>query len=100
MCGRYSLAKTPKDELGRVGITDSADMDPRYNIAPGQYVAAVINDPERNGRRSLRALEWGLIPPWINAQITSVRELRPHLGPYPEAALTAYPGGTRVDPPD
>ena len=64
MCGRYSLTKTPKDELGRVGITDAPEISPRYNIAPGQHITAVVNDPERNERPALRALEWGLIPPW------------------------------------
>ena len=84
MCGRYSLTKTPKDELGRVGITDTTGMHPRFNISPGQQIATVINDPELNGRRSLRALEWGLIPPWtkdrdmgrrlINARAETINE--------------------------
>ncbi len=64
MCGRYSLTKTPRDELGRVGITDAPDVPARYNISPGQQIAAVLNEPERNDRRTLRALEWGLLPPW------------------------------------
>lgn len=64
MCGRYSLTKTPKDELGRVGITDAPDVPAKYNIAPGQHIPAVLNEPEFNERRALRALEWGLLPHW------------------------------------
>jgi len=39
------------------------DLKPRYNIAPGQTVAAVICDPERSPHELVR-LRWGLIPSW------------------------------------
>jgi putative SOS response-associated peptidase YedK len=54
---------------------------PRYNLTPGQAVAAVR---ERDGRRRLDALQWGLVPFWakdagvgrrlINARLDSVAE--------------------------
>ena len=37
------------------------ELRPRYNVAPGQSVAAVRADPE--GRR-LSLLRWGLLPSW------------------------------------
>lgn len=37
------------------------DLRPRYNVAPGQDVAAVRAD---NGERRLSMLRWGLIPAW------------------------------------
>lgn len=75
MCGRYSLAKTAKDELGRVGITDAPDIPAKYNIAPGQHLPAVLNDPELNERRALRALEWGLLPHWTKDLSTARRSI-------------------------
>jgi putative SOS response-associated peptidase YedK len=54
---------------------------PRYNLTPGQAVAAVR---EHDGRRRLDALQWGLVPFWakdagvgrrlINARLDSVAE--------------------------
>ncbi len=35
--------------------------DPRYNIAPTQLVAAVV---EQQGKRQLTGLRWGLVPSW------------------------------------
>ena len=37
------------------------ELRPRYNVAPGQDVAAVRAD---NGERRLSMLRWGLIPAW------------------------------------
>jgi putative SOS response-associated peptidase YedK len=38
-----------------------ASLQPRYNLTPGQAVAVVR---ERDGRRSVDMLQWGLIPFW------------------------------------
>ena len=43
------------------------DLRPRYNVAPGQNVAAVRSgdgDGDRDGDRQLSMLRWGLIPVW------------------------------------
>jgi putative SOS response-associated peptidase YedK len=43
-------------------LTESAvALQPRYNLTPGQAIAAVR---ERDGRRSLDTLQWGLVPFW------------------------------------
>lgn len=39
------------------------DLNPRYNIAPSQSVAAIRDDPDSRQREFVR-LHWGLIPPW------------------------------------
>ncbi|MBB3110454.1 putative SOS response-associated peptidase YedK [Paenibacillus phyllosphaerae] len=36
---------------------------PKYNVAPGQQVLAIINDGERN---RLGELKWGLVPSWAD----------------------------------
>ncbi|MEZ5332406.1 MAG: SOS response-associated peptidase [Thermoanaerobaculia bacterium] len=63
VCGRYSLT-TPRDVL--VDLFDLADaeaVEARYNIAPTQE-AAVVRESE--GRRTLEALRWGLVPSWAD----------------------------------
>jgi len=62
MCGRYTLATSEAALQAEFGLDEiPADYRPRYNIAPGQEVLAVIRDGDR-----LRAgwLRWGLIPFW------------------------------------
>jgi len=62
MCGRFVL-DTSGGELAAVyALTALPELAPRYNIAPGQPVAAVRAAP--SGERELAMLRWGLIPPW------------------------------------
>lgn len=63
MCGRYTIMITI-DELMlhyMVEVPTNRYHTPRYNVAPGQLVMAVINDGERN---RLGELKWGLVPSW------------------------------------
>jgi putative SOS response-associated peptidase YedK len=61
MCGRFTLT-TSKDELEeRYQAIVQFDYRPRYNIAPGQLIAAVISDGEK---KRIGQLKWGLIPFW------------------------------------
>jgi putative SOS response-associated peptidase YedK len=63
MCGRYIL-KAPFSELVRLyGLTNSVNLQPRYNIPPTEAVAVVRSDPGGNGR-CLDMLRWGLVPDW------------------------------------
>ncbi len=73
MCGRYALTKQPTDELNRIGITDARDLPLSYNVAPGQHIPVVLHEPERNMRRALRGLEWGLIAPWTKEKAKAHR---------------------------
>jgi len=66
MCGRFTLANSGQLSL-RFGLADPAEAEnvapaPRYNLAPGQDVATVV---ERAGQRSLRAMRWGFAPAWL-----------------------------------
>ena len=63
-------------------MSASLPVEPRYNIAPTQNIAAIRNDQE--GERELVMLRWGLVPFWakdpsignrmINARAETVAE--------------------------
>ena len=68
MCGRYSNTSMPGDVLQarlaerlRVSVPESAAGFGRFNIAPTEEVAAVVQDAD--GRR-MTGLRWGLVPTW------------------------------------
>ena len=82
MCGRFAFY-SPHEAIVRLFQVDEApQVEPHYNIAPTQYIAAVRAD--RDGRRKLSMLHWGLIPWWskeksgaaklINARAETVRD--------------------------
>lgn len=62
MCGRFTLRTSPS-EISRVFDVIVQDLNPRYNIAPSQSIAAIRVDPDAR-QRELVQLHWGLIPPW------------------------------------
>jgi len=62
MCGRITL-KAPALQIAQEFALDEVEpLAPRYNIAPTQPVAVVVAGED--GRRRLRVMQWGLIPPW------------------------------------
>lgn len=63
MCGRFSNDVKPKEieKEFKIGKVNPKLFEPRYNIAPTQTIAAVL---ESNGERIVDALRWGLIPSW------------------------------------
>jgi len=83
MCGRFARATELEAILRRLRFDTSelTELHPRYNVAPGQAVAAVRAE---DGRRLLVSLKWGLIPSWatdpkiafslINARAETVAE--------------------------
>jgi putative SOS response-associated peptidase YedK len=64
VCGRFALFASPELLAEYFALTDAEapDLVPHYNITPGQDVAAVRFD--RDGKRRLVALRWGLVPFW------------------------------------
>jgi putative SOS response-associated peptidase YedK len=83
MCGRYAFFSPHEAVLGYFELPDStAPLEPRFNIAPTQQVAAVR--AIAGGGRELALLHWGLVPPWakersigsrmINARAETLRE--------------------------
>ena len=72
MCGRYTLSQLPEAIAQTFGIQQVLDLQPQYNIAPTQIVAAILHNPESN-RRELQQLRWGLIPSWAKDPGISVK---------------------------
>jgi putative SOS response-associated peptidase YedK len=83
MCGRYKLTATWAEIHRLYNLTNSVNLQPRYNIAPSQEIAVVRYDMDKKSR-ALAMLHWGLIPPWskdpksaygmINAKAETVAE--------------------------
>ena len=82
MCGRFAFYSPSEATAALFGVSESLLVEPRYNIAPTQFIAAIRN-AEENGRE-LTMLRWGLIPFWaknssignrmINARAETVAE--------------------------
>ncbi|WP_040949936.1 SOS response-associated peptidase [Gorillibacterium massiliense] len=64
MCGRYTIIVSLEELIVRFQIDEwnAAHYKPRYNLAPGQAVYAVVEDHE--GKHRLGELKWGLVPSW------------------------------------
>ena len=62
MCGRFAFYSPSEATAALFGVAGAPPVEPRYNIAPTQYIAA-IRDAE-SGDRELAMLRWGLIPFW------------------------------------
>jgi len=88
MCGRFTLRRSARELAEHFALDEVPELCPRYNIAPGQEVAAVRGTV--SGGRELVFLRWGLVPAWardarrrrplINARSESVHE-RPSFAP-------------------
>lgn len=82
MCGRFAFYSPSEAAVALFGVSTSIAIEPRYNIAPTQYIAAVRDD--ENSQRELVMLRWGLVPFWakdvsignrmINARAETVAE--------------------------
>jgi len=82
MCGRFTLVTDPEKLMSRFQLQEIPfDLKPRYNIAPGQQIHAILAD---GGRRRIGQLRWGLVPSWaqddkigykmINARAETLRQ--------------------------
>ena len=61
------LGEPQEEELARlyhIPIPKQTDLPISYNIAPSQKVLTIRFNPKTQARRSLDALQWGLIPYW------------------------------------
>lgn len=61
MCGRFSLQTdfNVLQELFEFELIEDEEVNPRYNIAPGQQILAIVQD---GNRRVGRFFKWGLVP--------------------------------------
>jgi len=82
MCGRFAFYSPTEATTALFGVTTDLQIEARYNIAPGQYIAAIRGaGPET---RELVMLRWGLVPGWakdarignrmINARAETITE--------------------------
>lgn len=82
MCGRFTLSQPAEAIATAFQLETVPELEPRYNIAPTQSVATILQTAE--SKRELRLLRWGLIPSWakdpamgsrlINARSETVSE--------------------------
>ena len=82
MCGRFAFYSPSEATAALFGAAGSLAVEPRYNIAPTQDIAAVRNRDDDG--RELVKLRWGLVPFWakdpsignrmINARAETVAE--------------------------
>ena len=61
MCGRFALARDPKQLARYFGAALPPDLPPRYNVAPSQNIPILRQEEE--GRHFVMA-HWGLVPSW------------------------------------
>ena len=81
MCGRYALRTPPKSLAKAFGVEEVPEFEARFNIAPTQTIAGVLQTPDG---REMKFLKWGLVPSWakdaslgaklINARSETVTE--------------------------
>lgn len=72
MCGRFAFY-SPHESVTRLfGVGDAPEVEPRWNIAPTQYVAAIRCGAGEAGRR-LALLYWGLVPSWAKEKSIGAR---------------------------
>jgi putative SOS response-associated peptidase YedK len=70
VCGRFTLAIEPEELQTEFQIPDMpAEWRQRYNIAPTQPVAAILDSQKRN----IEFLHWGLIPSWAKDMSSGTR---------------------------
>lgn len=62
MCGRFTLFANAQAIAQHFQVEVSESLEPRYNIAPSQAVAVVIQE---GSSRTFRSMQWGLIPSWV-----------------------------------
>jgi putative SOS response-associated peptidase YedK len=72
MCGRFAFYSPHEAVVRLFGLgADAPEIEPRWNIAPTQYVPALRADAA--GQRSLSLLYWGLVPGWAKEKAIGAR---------------------------
>lgn len=75
MCGRVTVHFSQESVsalLEEPLAAEAAEVlrQPRYNIAPGSGLVAVMEDRDRGGLRRAMVLHWGLVPGWAESPQT------------------------------
>jgi putative SOS response-associated peptidase YedK len=84
MCGRFAFFSPREAVTAMFAVDFPLELEPRYNIAPTQYVVALRHGDDNAGSPQAAMLRWGLVPSWakdiaignrmINARAETVRE--------------------------
>ena len=82
MCGRFAFYSPSEATAALFGVDSVTAVEPRHNIAPTQFIAAIRRDEEKHNQ--LIMLRWGLVPSWakdpsignrmINARAETIAE--------------------------
>jgi putative SOS response-associated peptidase YedK len=89
MCGRFNFLTHQEELRERFEISKfEFEVTPRYNIAPSQKIATIIQDQDIK----LVGMRWGLIPFWakepktkysmINARVETILDKRAYSRPF------------------
>jgi putative SOS response-associated peptidase YedK len=89
MCGRFNFLTHQEELRERFGVKKfKFEINPRYNVAPSQKIAAIIQDQDIK----LVGMRWGLIPFWskepttkyslINARVETILNKRAYSRPF------------------
>ena len=70
MCGRFAFYSPHAAVIRLFGVAAAPEIEPRYNIAPTQFVATVR---EAGGPREVAMLYWGLVPSWAKEKSIGAR---------------------------
>lgn len=65
MCGRVTITVDADEVAEWLNIASADIFQPRYNIAPTQWVPIVRVDP-LSGKREAALLRWGFVPHWAS----------------------------------
>ena len=83
MCGRFTLHHSVPELVSRFSVEQTfLDLPPRYNIAPSQPVAVVI----QRQQRQLLEFRWGLVPFWAKAAAIGNRLINARAESLPDTA--------------
>jgi putative SOS response-associated peptidase YedK len=73
MCGRFTDKMTWAEIVALYRLTMNApphNMPPRYNICPTDPVDTIV---DRDGRREVVSMRWGLVPRWWSKSLKDVK---------------------------
>lgn len=74
MCGRFVQERSLTDLSELFEAEQMADdPGPRYNVAPTDPAAVVVERPDR--RRGITVFQWGLIPHWAGSPADAARHI-------------------------
>ena len=70
MCGRFAFYSPHEAVIRLFGVASAPEIEPRWNIAPTQFIATVR---EPAGPREVAMLHWGLVPSWAKEKAIGAR---------------------------